>query len=264
LSDYQSTTCPYCGEAMQPADKHCGSDECKREHRRLLQNEYVRRSYAKRVAAGIKRRLTVENVCQVCGVRWMSKKHSTYCYEHKDWGRIQKAAAEAREVRRERRVYAALRRSRPEGPRQFVGCRCEICGQAFVAIGVRHTTCSPNCRQVRRAAVRHIREQYEKALTRGQMFGVFSASEWGKRLQQYEGACVYCGAKEQIEIEHVIPLGIGGSQLIANVYPACHPCNHDKNMATPSQWLARSGRAQAIDPRLVARWPEGEWAGAPL
>lgn len=108
---------------------------------------------------------------------------------------------------------------------------------------------------------RKARKAYYEALARGgREIGVFTASEWGHRLAEYGGSCAYCGSGEQIEIEHVIPLCRGGSNLIANVVPACHNCNQDKGTRTPVEWLEISSWAQSLDPK---RWPSGEYAISP-
>ena len=49
--------------------------------------------------------------------------------------------------------------------------------------------------------------------------------------------CAYCGATEQIEIEHVIPYSRGGKTEPDNLVPACSPCNKSKGAKTPAEWL---------------------------
>lgn len=226
------------------------TDEERREYRRLKQNEYVRRSAAKRRAEGRKR---YENTCCVCGKVWPSNKRKQYCYEHKDTRRVERA--------RQRRIQRTPDEICP--PRLWISNTCQICGLVFLTRSLAHRTCSDACRREWQHARLHIRYQYRRALTQGQVAGTFSASEWGRRLIEYDSCCAYCGSEEAIQIEHVIPLGCGGSQLIANVVPACACCNQDKGMLTPAQWLVRSDRAQAIPAERRALWPEGAWADVP-
>lgn len=40
--------------------------------------------------------------------------------------------------------------------------------------------------------------------------------------------CVYCGAKELLEIDHIVPLVQGGSSLVENLQALCHQCNVGK------------------------------------
>jgi 5-methylcytosine-specific restriction endonuclease McrA len=64
-------------------------------------------------------------------------------------------------------------------------------------------------------------------------------------VEQFNGCCAYCG-KPGTTIDHVVPLSKGGRDEIANVLPACKPCNSSKNNRDLSEWLASKGYA---DPR---------------
>jgi hypothetical protein len=48
-------------------------------------------------------------------------------------------------------------------------------------------------------------------------------------LTKFERRCAYCGTTDtQLEIEHVIPRSIGGSDRVSNLAIACHSCNQAK------------------------------------
>lgn len=50
-------------------------------------------------------------------------------------------------------------------------------------------------------------------------------------LRQHDFTCVYCGARpgnELLEIDHMIPHSIGGSDHWNNLVPACRRCNNGK------------------------------------
>jgi len=47
--------------------------------------------------------------------------------------------------------------------------------------------------------------------------------------------CVYCGNKEQLSIDHVIPASKGGSGNIKNLVTACMKCNQKKHARTPKE-----------------------------
>ena len=40
--------------------------------------------------------------------------------------------------------------------------------------------------------------------------------------------CKYCGAEGNLTIDHVIPISKGGQNTLANIVPACMPCNNSK------------------------------------
>lgn len=48
-----------------------------------------------------------------------------------------------------------------------------------------------------------------------------------RRLKQQP--CFYCGTKENITVDHVIPLSRGGYDSIGNILSACLSCNSQKN-----------------------------------
>ena len=47
--------------------------------------------------------------------------------------------------------------------------------------------------------------------------------------------CVYCGAREQLTIDHMVPESRGGETSFENCVAACQPCNNKKSNRTPSE-----------------------------
>ena len=47
--------------------------------------------------------------------------------------------------------------------------------------------------------------------------------------------CVYCGEKEGLTIDHIIPVSRGGKSTFENCVAACRSCNHKKGSKTPSE-----------------------------
>lgn len=46
---------------------------------------------------------------------------------------------------------------------------------------------------------------------------------------KFNGRCAYCGYREKdLEIDHLVPLHLGGKDVISNMMPACHLCNRYK------------------------------------
>ena len=77
---------------------------------------------------------------------------------------------------------------------------------------------------------------------RRQAVGVFTRKEWLNVLRSAGFKCRYCGRKlsrKSATPDHRIPLSRGGSNWIANIIPACLPCNQKKNMLTEVQYLRR-------------------------
>ena len=47
--------------------------------------------------------------------------------------------------------------------------------------------------------------------------------------------CVYCGHKDGLTIDHIIPTSRGGKSTFENCVAACRGCNHKKGSKTPSE-----------------------------
>lgn len=55
--------------------------------------------------------------------------------------------------------------------------------------------------------------------------GTLSATDWKAILDKYENKCLKCGSKENITIDHVVPIALGGRNDTSNVQPLCKTCN---------------------------------------
>ena len=47
--------------------------------------------------------------------------------------------------------------------------------------------------------------------------------------------CGYCGSKESLTIDHIMPVSRGGKSNFDNCVAACKPCNSKKDRRTPSE-----------------------------
>jgi len=48
-------------------------------------------------------------------------------------------------------------------------------------------------------------------------------------------ACRYCGARQELEVDHIVPVTRGGGKELDNLTTACHTCNQYKFNRTPGQ-----------------------------
>ena len=60
--------------------------------------------------------------------------------------------------------------------------------------------------------------------------------------------CVYCGASDDLLVDHVIPRSRGGGNTAANLAAACRSCNSSKSFWTVEEWEELGIRK---------RWPPG-------
>ena len=58
--------------------------------------------------------------------------------------------------------------------------------------------------------------------------GVITAKDWTDILEKYDKKCLCCGSREKLEMDHVVPLSIGGSNTKDNIQPLCRSCNARK------------------------------------
>lgn len=53
--------------------------------------------------------------------------------------------------------------------------------------------------------------------------------EWEHICKTYNYRCAYCGKKTKLEMDHVVPISLGGPTTKENILPACRSCNSSKN-----------------------------------
>lgn len=64
----------------------------------------------------------------------------------------------------------------------------------------------------------------------------------GKRqkiYEKYNGHCAYCGSAislKEMQIDHIIPKRLGGTDDIENLNPSCGICNHYKRATQLEVW----------------------------
>lgn len=64
--------------------------------------------------------------------------------------------------------------------------------------------------------------------------------EWKAVLEYFDHECAYCGSKEGLEQEHIIPVNDGGTYTIGNIVPACRKCNASKGNKNLDSWYMNS------------------------
>ena len=67
---------------------------------------------------------------------------------------------------------------------------------------------------------------------------------WQNKLN--EGICHYCGKqfpRDELTMDHIVPVARGGTSTKGNVVPCCKQCNSDKKYLTPVEMLLRKKSA---------------------
>lgn len=61
---------------------------------------------------------------------------------------------------------------------------------------------------------------------------------WREEIKRRDGyCCVYCGATEDLTIDHVVPLSKGGPTDASNCQTACRTCNQAKGSLSLAEFL---------------------------
>lgn len=56
-----------------------------------------------------------------------------------------------------------------------------------------------------------------------------SNPQWQDILEKYGNKCLKCGSENNLSMDHIIPLSLGGDHDISNIQPLCRKCNSKKN-----------------------------------
>jgi hypothetical protein len=76
------------------------------------------------------------------------------------------------------------------------------------------------------------------------------------------GTCFYCRAPST-EVDHIVPVSRGGTNMPVNLVPACSSCNGSKQAQDPLSWIAgrmlpdHPGWDEWFDQALMHLWDEG-------
>ncbi len=65
-----------------------------------------------------------------------------------------------------------------------------------------------------------------------------SDEQWAA-LKDAWGGCAYCGDREPLQRDCVLPLSRGGRYTLDNIVPACRSCNTSKCNDEVTGWLRR-------------------------
>jgi len=80
--------------------------------------------------------------------------------------------------------------------------------------------------------LKNARQQIRNRLISGKAFSL-TAKEISRL---YEMPCYNCGSKENLSIDHIIPLSRGGSHSIGNLMTLCRTCNSSKGKKLLIEW----------------------------
>lgn len=59
-------------------------------------------------------------------------------------------------------------------------------------------------------------------------------------------ACVWCGSRESLTLDHLTPRDRGGTNDADNLVTACHPCNSERQHRPLEEWSTSEQRAEVV------------------
>lgn len=188
-----------------------------------------------------------------------SQKHN-----HKDGKQSEcKACREAMRKERKPSVYIGILRRDWWMYKQGYYCKkhtptlyCAECGEWFKPSHKSQTICSDECVRIRdnkRSALYHkanpwmmrARKYSRKLREYKQNDGSCTVHAF-KLLYESRDTCLYCEAtltRDNITLDHMEPLSLGGLHGVSNLVPCCTECNDEKRAKPFYEWLARFKQA---------------------
>lgn len=87
-------------------------------------------------------------------------------------------------------------------------------------------------RQTNPEVLRHYARQHHARKRAQTTNGGIALEAWYEICASFGFCCIACGTKTALEMDHVVPLSMGGEHQIENVQPLCRSCNASKGAKT--------------------------------
>ena len=75
------------------------------------------------------------------------------------------------------------------------------------------------------SGARQVKRARQRAVSAGSSGPHFTATEWLELVLACGLRGLRCGHLDDLTVDHVVPLALGGSNLIENIQPLCSECN---------------------------------------
>lgn len=111
-------------------------------------------------------------------------------------------------------------------------------------------------RRERHARQPEVRNRIERKRDHMKRAGTeFRTAIWEIVKMKYKNACIYCGSKNNITVEHRFPVSLGGDNSFHNLAPACLSCNSSKRNKTEREFREwRQNQGLVLVPDLEIEW----------
>lgn len=84
---------------------------------------------------------------------------------------------------------------------------------------------------------------------------------WRKTIkEEWNYECAYCGSKNELTIDHVVPQSKGGSDFSTNAVCCCNSCNQSKAHTPLEEWYKKQSFFSETKLKKIKEWTAGEIA----
>ena len=118
---------------------------------------------------------------------------------------------------------------------------CMVCGNPLPPRRQRY--CSDLCRTKR------WKDYWTKKTEEGKKTSGYRPMTWGyirDEKLRLSRVCERCGSKDELEVHHIIPLKLGGSNELSNLRTLCMPCHGSEHPGKPKGKGTRSTQGMLI------------------
>ncbi len=74
--------------------------------------------------------------------------------------------------------------------------------------------------------------------------------------ESFNYKCAYCGSRENLTLDHVVPRFHGGTDETKNLICACAECNRDKSHEDWRSWYTRQGFYDPYKEARIIEWQQ--------
>lgn len=82
----------------------------------------------------------------------------------------------------------------------------------------------------------------------------FVKKDWLECFEHFDKSCAYCGGREAIQVEHIVPLSLHGSHTKENIIPACASCNGSKQDVLVEIWYPQQPFYDREREKKILKW----------
>jgi hypothetical protein len=78
---------------------------------------------------------------------------------------------------------------------------------------------------------------------------------WKETIKEnWNNECAYCGSRENLTLDHIVPLSNGGLDITPNIVCCCRDCNHNKSHNKWEDWYKQKEFFSSDRYEKILKW----------